>query len=218
MHKYKRKYAKHSYICIMKSLYFFFFCYCLPAITFAQTSQELFKQGQEAQTQKEYQKALEYFEQAAALDKTNPEIHAQISWTFIKLERYNKAIGAIKTAKKLNKKEAKYFYYHAVALDSMGRDREVLDITNKAMKINSDIAGLYILRANIYMRKKEYNTTIANLNKALELEPENAQAYLKRGYAKYRVVDSTGACADWRSALKLGEKDAQKFIDDYCKE
>jgi len=201
----------------MKQLYFIWL-WAMPALIFAQTPQTLFQQGQEAQSQKNYQQALQYFEQAAKLDKKNAEVHAQIGWTLVKLQKYKKAISPLKTAQKLSPKEAKYLYYQAVALDSMGRERDVMDITGKALKLKSEVADVYILRANIYLRKKDYNTAIANLNRAIELDTKNALAYLKRAYAKYRVVDSSGACSDWRKAYSLGAGEAQKYINENCKE
>lgn len=184
----------------------------------AQTAQELLEAGKKAHSEKNYEKALEALEKAQALDKKNPEIHAQMSLAYIQLERYGKASGAAKIAQKLNPKEARYVYYQAIALDSMRRDIEVLQVTNKALKMKDEISGLYVLRANIFLRKKEYNTTIANLNKAIELDPKNGIAYQKRAYARHRVVDSSGACADWRKALSLGIIEAQIFLNAHCKE
>lgn len=195
-------------------LFSYFFITNLPA----QTAQEWFEEGKKAQAEKNHEKAVEWFEKAYTLDKKNPEIPAQLCLSLIQLEKYGKAVSAAKSAQKLAPKEARYVYYQAVALDSMGRDMEVLDVTNKALKLQSNISDLYVLRANIYLEKKEYNTAIANLNKAIELDAKNALAYLKRAYAKDRVVDSTGACADWRKALSLGLKEAQSMIDKHCKE
>ncbi len=201
----------------MKKYYFVLLC-CLPLAIFAQTAKDLFEQGKQAQTQQDYEKAVQFFEKAAKLDKKNPEIHAQWGWTLIKLTKYGKALGNLKVAQKINQKEARYIYYQAVALDSMRREREVIEATNKALKLESNMPEMYVLRANIYIRKKDYNTAIANLNKAIELDAKSGLAYLKRAYARYRVVDSSGACSDWRKAQSLGQDEAQKYIEQYCKE
>ena len=195
-------------------LFFYFLVMNLPA----QTAQEWFAEGKKSQAEKNHAKAVEWFEKAQTLDKKNPEIPAQLCLSLIQLARYSKAVSAAKAAQRLAPKEGKYVYYQAVALDSMGRDLDVLEVTAKALKLQSDISDLYVLRANIYLDKKEYNTAIANLNKALELDTKNGLAYMKRGYAKDRVVDSTGACADWRKALSLGVQEAQEMLDKNCKE
>ena len=195
-------------------LFFYFLVMNLPA----QTAQEWFAEGKKSQAEKNHAKAVEWFEKAQTLDKKNPEIPAQLCLSLIQLARYSKAVSAAKVAQRLAPKEGKYVYYQAVALDSMGRDLDVLEVTAKALKLQSDISDLYVLRANIYLDKKEYNTAIANLNKALELDTKNGLAYMKRGYAKDRVVDSTGACADWRKALSLGVQEAQEMLDKNCKE
>ncbi len=184
----------------------------------AQTAPDWIAEGKKAQAEKNHEKAIEWFERAETMDPKNPELHADMSLSFIQLGKYNKAISHAKSAQKIAPTEAKYVYYHAVALDSLKLDAQVLDVTNKALKLKSQISDLYVLRANIFLRKKEYNTTIANLNKAIELDDKNANAYFKRAYARLRVVDSFGACADWRKALALGIKDAQIFINAHCKD
>lgn len=202
----------------MKKVYCMIWACLFSTCLTAQTSKEWFEQGIKAQTEKDDAKALECFEKTVALDKNNAEAHAQLAWSLIRLEKYSKSLSAIKNAQKLSPQEVKYIYYQAVALDSMGRTREALEVSGKGMKQNSNIAELYVLRGNIYLRQKEYNTAIANLNKAIEIDRKNALAYFKRGYARYRVVDSQGACGDWRIAYQLGIQEAQKFLDENCKE
>jgi tetratricopeptide (TPR) repeat protein len=202
----------------MKKVYCMIWACLFSACLTAQTSKEWFEQGIKAQAEKDDSKALECFEKTVALDKNNAEAYAQLAWSLIRLEKYSKSLSAIKNAQKLSPQEVKYMYYQAVALDSMGRTREALEVSGKGMKQNSNIAELYVLRGNIYLRQKEYNTAIANLNKAIEIDRKNALAYFKRGYARYRVVDSQGACGDWRIASQLGIQEAQKFLDENCKE
>ena len=202
----------------MKQLYSLFFACLLASASWAQSAEEYIAQGQKAHNEQNYTQAVEHFEKAIALDKKNAQAQAGLGWALIKTERYSKALAHLKNAAKIAPTEGTYLYYQAVALDSMRRERDVLEVTGKALKMKLDVPDLYEIRAQVFLRKKDYNTAIANLNKTIELNNKQKTAYLKRAFAKYRVVDSAGACADWRTALALGAKEAQAMLDAYCKE
>ena len=53
---------------------------------------------------------------------------------------------------------------------------ELLNLTNKALQLNPNLAGAYSLRGNYYLRINEYENAKKDFEKVLELNPNNSSA------------------------------------------
>lgn len=71
----------------------------------------------------------------------------------------------------------------------------------------------YIVRANAYDEKGEFEKAIADYNQALKLEPRSVLAYLNRGLAYSNHGDQSQALADYTKVIELDPKNARAYHD-----
>lgn len=73
---------------------------------------------------------------------------------------------------------------------------------DKALEINKNLAGAYVLRAGIYLDGgADFQNALSNLDEAIKLLPREAGLYINRAYARYKLDDFDGALADYEAAI-----------------
>ncbi len=73
---------------------------------------------------------------------------------------------------------------------------------DKAIEINKNLAGAYVLRAGITLdRGVDFHSAEADLDAAIRLLPKEAGLYINRAYARYKLDNFDGALADYESAI-----------------
>ncbi|GAB4022033.1 hypothetical protein [Spirosoma koreense] len=83
---------------------------------------------------------------------------------------------------------------------------EALDVAKKLQKKNPNLAGAYLLEANVYFWDQHPEQAEAPLVKSLTLDPFNADARFSYGYAIWRRIDATqlnDMAAQWQLALEI---------------
>lgn len=61
----------------------------------------------------------------------------------------------------------------------------------------------YLMRADVYARREQWQKALLDLDEAIRLVPENPELYLNRAYLRYRNDDFFGAMADYNYTLEL---------------
>ncbi len=74
---------------------------------------------------------------------------------------------------------------------------------NEAIRVNSNAAGAYLNRGNVYLAKSDPDRALADFNEALRLDPKNAWAYTERGNLYRNKGDIDRAMADLNQAITL---------------
>jgi len=77
-----------------------------------------------------------------------------------------------------------------------------LELYSKALKMNSNFAIAYLLRALCWQDKGEFEKALADYNRVIELEPEWLVAYLNRAHCKKRIGKVSEALNDLTELLQ----------------
>lgn len=73
---------------------------------------------------------------------------------------------------------------------------------DKALEINKNLAGAYILRAGVALdRGVDFQKAAADLDEAIKLLPKESGLYINRAFARYKLDDFDGALADYEAAI-----------------
>lgn len=66
------------------------------------------------------------------------------------------------------------------------------------------MAGIHSLRADVYSRKKDYASAVAEMDQVIRLAPSYPDGHMKRGVMRLKIGDSEGAVADFEAAVADG--------------
>ena len=87
-----------------------------------------------------------------------------------------------------------------------GKPEKALEDFNRAIKIDPQLAGGYLGRANTLNMMGRYGESIDDYNIVLEIDPKLANAYINRGSAYSHLEEYEKAIADYEKGLELDPK------------
>ena len=87
-----------------------------------------------------------------------------------------------------------------------GKTEKAFEDFNRAIKIDPQLAGGYLGRANTLNMMGRYGESIEDYNTVLEIDPKLANAYINRGSAYSHLEEYEKAIADYEKGLELDPK------------
>ena len=82
-----------------------------------------------------------------------------------------------------------------------GKREEAIKLTTKALEIDKENLGGYVLRASMFDAMKQYAKAAADYTKVIELEPDAAGAYQRRGECYFKAGKIKESIADFDKYL-----------------
>jgi adenylate cyclase len=127
------------------------------------------------------QRAVELGKKAIALDESNSSVHACLSFPYMYLREFDKAISEAEKAISLNPNSAVGYWALGTALSLSGRAQESIPMLQKSLRlspipIHSNVLGLL---ANSYAMLGQYEEAIATYKKVLQIYgPDHSMAHI----------------------------------------
>ena len=127
------------------------------------------------------QRAVELGKKAIALDDSNSSVHAGLTFPYIYLREYDKAISEAEKAISLSPNSATAYWALGTALSLSGRPQEAIPMLQKSLRlspipIHSQVLGLL---AHSYGMLGQYEEAIATYRKVLQLYgPDHLMAHI----------------------------------------
>ena len=103
------------------------------------------------------------------------------------------------------------FYQRAVALMSLGRDREAEQDLNKVVELKPDFARAYRGLGQVYLDSGRTDKAKKAFARAQELEPQLTGVRVSYASALLKSNDPAGALTHLRAAIEAGEANALAF-------
>lgn len=174
-----------------------------PSPTPEQQATELLNQAGSLREAKNYQAALDTYDEAIAL---NPEV-AQAHWgrcfSLNQLRRAQEGIAACDRALELNPKYPKALWSKGTALEFLEKPGEALQLYDQAIALKPDFADAWNNRATALLRLNRPGEALAAADKAVELDPKIADAWANRGAALWFNGKREEAVNSIEQALKI---------------
>ena len=129
---------------------------------------KLLNQGRKLVKAGEYEKALQVYQQAASIDRTNPKIFSGIGYLYASTKNYPEAAKAYEKAVALSPKNADFFYGLGYSLAQMGKDAQAIDTYQQALNLKPNnvesllALGVLLLRNERYQEVETYYDRIVS--------------------------------------------------------
>jgi tetratricopeptide (TPR) repeat protein len=148
--------------------------------------------------------------QAIQLDPLNAEHYRARCRIFAKTNRQNQALADITRAISLNPL-SEDLTYRSVIYSEFNKNQEALDDINQAIRLSPTLDTAYRIRAEIYMRKKDYQAALKDFDYAISLKPE-ANTFIERSLCRLNIDDIKEAFADLELAQATGADKRQYYL------
>ena len=90
--------------------------------------------------------------------------------------------------------------------------RQAISDFDRSIQINSEYAGVYNNRGNVYGRIGDYRKAISDFDRAIQINPKYAIAYNNRSIAYGQLGDYRRSIEDMQKAARLGNEDAKNSL------
>ena len=155
---------------------------------------------------KEYDKAIEAYTSAIALNPNYDRAYNGLGAAYTKKGQYDRAIEDYNKAILINPNYANAYYNRGLAYYNKGQYDRAIEDYNKAIAINPNYANAYNNRGLAYDKKGQHDRAIENYNKVIAINPNHADAYYNRGVTYLvKLGNKEKGCSDLRKACELGQ-------------
>lgn len=162
--------------------------------------------------QRQHDQALADLEQAEQLDSNEIVIYIYRGHILNDLERYTDALDVLNSALKLNPTSYDAYYQITRAHYELRNDADVLSTTDKMLEHNPARGAIYIFRAAVYARQKQYVKAYAEYDRAIEVDSKYYFVYVSRAMIRVQYgLDYDEALTDINWAMTLRTDDVQLY-------
>ncbi|WP_414754840.1 tetratricopeptide repeat protein [Anabaena sp. CCY 9910] len=174
---------------------------------------ECIEQGDSLFSQKSYEEAIAYYEQAIKLQQNDAIAWFKYGLNFARLKRFKDAIKSYHQAIKIQPDYHQAWCDLGVAFGNIRRHQEAFAAFDKATQVKPDDAVAWLNRGLALIELEEYEEAIASFDKALELQPNSAKIWDKRGYTLVRLGRDDEAITSFNQALEIKPEYASAYYN-----
>jgi tetratricopeptide (TPR) repeat protein len=160
---------------------------------------------------RQFEKALESYDKALALQENYAEAHTHRGVTLHELGRFNEALESYAKALLLKPDQDIIYNYRGMTLQELRRYDEALADSDRALELKTDVAALHYNRGKLMQTMKRYDEASISFAKALELQPKNVVLYIEIGNLLISKGDMIEAEKCFLQALALRPESAEAF-------
>ena len=194
---------------------FFLIIILFPALSSAQTANELNKSGIIKAKAGDFAGAIADYDRAIHLDSTKAEIFFNRATSKAKSKNQQGAI--VDYSKSIVLKSDPDSYYARALMEIEISDYKVaLDDLNKSYEAKKNNPNYFFMRGDCKYLLKKISSAIDDFTKAIELKPDYDKAYFFRGICEISMNKKEDGCKDLGKAKELNYSKASEFISKYC--
>ena len=130
-----------------------------------------------------YERAIEDFSKAIALNPDDAEAYYNRGIAYAKLNKHERAIEDYGKAIALNPNYAEAYNNRGVAYAKLNKYERAIEDYDETIKLNPNYAAAYNNRGAAYAESNQHERAIKDYDRAIELNSNYAEAYANRGIA-----------------------------------
>ncbi|MDR3160910.1 MAG: tetratricopeptide repeat protein [Spirochaetaceae bacterium] len=186
----------------------------LPRSAFAQTKLDAVQEYRNGN----YERAVSICRDEIAVNPTNVEAHVVISWSLIRLNRYEDAKTYALAGRNISRYDPRLVevlgevnYFQGQNNDALQYFQEYINLAPEGQRIET----VYYFIGEIYIRLGRFRHADIALSTAVHRLPENAAWWTRLAYARESAGDLQDAAAAYERALALNSQlsDARRGLD-----
>ena len=185
----------------------------VPDVAIAKSVEELFQQGNAAQTAGQYAEAETIWRQVLRSDRLNAAAYSNLGLALYEQKKLEEAIRAYREAINLDPKSANAYYDLGLALYEQKKLEEAIRAYREAINLNPKSANAYNGLGNALYEQKKLEEAIRAYREAINLDPKSANAYNGLGNALYEQKKLEEAIRAYREAINLDPKSTNAYYN-----
>lgn len=174
-------------------------------------AEDYYNEGIEKLDRKDYQGAIEDFNQAIKIAPDHGEAHLKRGNSRYFLGNKQSVIEDYTRAIEINPNYAEAYSNRGDLCYELGDYQAAIKDYNQAIEINPNYANAYFKRGIVRIYLGDYQVAIEDYTQAVKINPNYAESYFLRGYARIYLGDYLAAIKDYTQAIEINPN----YVDAY---
>jgi tetratricopeptide (TPR) repeat protein len=167
-------------------------------------AEEYHRKAEKARESRNYEAALDFFDQAIALDPVNDTFFNSRGTVYFSVDDYYKAIADFIRAMEINDQNYLYYYNTAHSLYQLNDPGESLYYLERALSLKDDHCNSYNLKGVIYEDENISDSSKVYFKKAYDCSPDDPQMSYNLAFAYYNNQEYKDALKWFEVSDSLG--------------
>jgi Flp pilus assembly protein TadD len=159
----------------------------------------------------QFDKALEDYDTAIALDPSDSQVYLNRGTVFVGMGMYKRAVAEFDKAIDLNPSYYKAYNNRAFAFGELGETARAIADLNKAIALDASSFEAYVNLGVLYGKAGSFDRAIELFDKSLSINRNSAEAYVDRGVAYSMLGRYDNALEDFNKAIGLKQDYAEAY-------
>jgi len=174
----------------------------------AKGAAELVARGDDRLASKEYDKALDDYNEALRLDPSCAAAYAARGRAWAKKHYRDREVADLTEAIRLDPKNATYRVARAESWTAQGMHTPAMADYDDALRLDPDNPSIWVSRGNEWRRHLKFDDALADFAHAIQLDPKFFPAYIARGntWKQRRMFDQ--AIQEFSALIRLDPQNA----------
>jgi len=182
-----------------------------PCLLQAQSAGKFFKTGEKFKEAKEWNSAIEQYNQALALKPELDKAYISRALCYTQINEFQKALDDYNKLKALDVKKEEYCYAAATVCFELKKYNETLEFLSGVTDFDKQKLDVYTLQAKTYMAKEMYSEALGSINIANSVENKAIQHYIK-GQAYEKLENLEDAEKEYSTTIKMNPSDKDALL------
>jgi tetratricopeptide (TPR) repeat protein len=175
---------------------------------------KLFNRGQEAHAKKEYERALELYEEALQIKPEFAEAEFQKAAALVSLNRIPEAEKSYRRAMELRKTWAlPPAALGLLLVRTQGREKEAEPLLRRALELDAKNLTAVVALAELRARAGDAAESVTFWRRATELKPGDVSLWLSLARAELNAKDAAGALKSFDRALEVDSANVEARLE-----
>ncbi|MCX6650622.1 MAG: tetratricopeptide repeat protein [Methanomassiliicoccales archaeon] len=183
------------------------------AFTLNHDVDSLASKGRAMLMMRNYEMALNLFEQCVSLDSSVASYHSDRGRALASLNRLQEAVEAFDKALTIDRSDAQTWKYKGNALYRLGEMENALLCFNRAMDLGVDEFGIYKLRGKVLEEMGRHEDAMDSYAKALALEPSEASVLESMGLLEDKMGNPEKGFALLEKSLSIDPRNRHAWME-----
>lgn len=174
---------------------------------------KLFNRGQEAHAKKEYEQALELYEEALRLKPEFAEVEFQKAAALVALKRLPEAEKSYRRAMELRRTWAMPPAALGLLLvRTPGREKEAEPLLRRALELDAKDLTATVALAELHARAGDTAQSITYWRRAAELKPDDTRLWITLARAEQTAKETVAALKSFEKALAVAPTNSEALL------
>ncbi len=176
------------------------------------TYRELASDAMQYASQGDFQKAIDLFSQAIALNSDSAALYLFRAGSYLELQKFDQAIMDYGSAIQLDPNNAEYFARRAWAYQLSGRTDDAIVDYSKGLTVDPNALDMRMERYQLLLASGQKEAALEDLTKILDLDPQSVEVYLDLAFLNYQLKQYQPSWENVHQALRHGVTVPPDFI------